>query len=82
MLRAMEATKRRTLDDLTPAEMREQVVLCHEHFKRCCDVLDGKDVDPVELLDVSDSTDMELFYKCKRAATCERNSAGKPRCTL
>ena len=63
------ARMRRTLDDLTAAELREQVVLCHEHFQRCCDVLDGKKgVKPVVLVDVMDSADLELFYKCKRVA--------------
>jgi hypothetical protein len=73
----MKTTKRRTLDDLTPAEMREQVVLCHQHMERCCDVLDGKQgVKPVELVDVSDSADLELFYQCKKVAELSRLSAG------
>ena len=73
---AMKTTKRRTLDDLTPAEMREQVVLCHQHMERCCDVLDGKQgVEPVKLVDVSDSADLELFYKCKKVAELSRLSA-------
>lgn len=68
------ARNRKTLDDLTPAELREQVLLCHEHMQRCCEVLDGADMEPVELVDVNDSADLELFYKCKRLGGLSRRS--------
>lgn len=58
--------ERRILEDLTLDELRDEVKLCHLHMERCLDVLNGeKGVEPVELVDVSDSMDLELFYKCK-----------------
>ena len=65
----------KVLDELTPDELRLEVMNCHEHMRRCCDVLDGKDdVEPVELADVSDSMDLELFYKCKQAVAGPRHT--------
>ena len=59
----------RTLEELTVDELRQEVMKCHEHMKRCLDVLDGeKKVEPVELVDVDDSIDLELFYKCRQVA--------------
>lgn len=54
------------LEDLTVDELRCEVRKCHEHMERCYSVLNGeKNVKPVVLLDVDDSIDLELFYKCK-----------------
>ena len=54
------------LEDLTFDELRQEVMKCHQHMERCYDVLMGeKGVEPVELVDVLDSIDLELFYKCK-----------------
>ena len=59
----------RTLEELTVDELRQEVRKCHEHMKRCLAVLDGeKKVEPVELVDVDDSIDLELFYKCRQVA--------------
>lgn len=50
-------------------ELKAEVVKCHVHFQRCLDVLNGvKGVRPVNLVDVQDSVDLELFYKCKGVA--------------
>lgn len=55
--------------ELTVDELRQEVRKCHEHMKRCLDVLCGKKkVEPVELVDVDDSIDLELFYKCRQVA--------------
>ena len=57
------------LEDLTVDELRHEVRKCHQHMERCYDVLMGeKNVKPVELVDVQDSIDLELFYKCKSMA--------------
>lgn len=58
----------RTIEDLSLSELREQVMLCHEHFRRCMAALGGEDVEPVELFcddSLGDSDDLELFYICK-----------------
>lgn len=54
------------LEDFTVDELCQEVRKCHQHMERCYDVLMGeKNVKPVELVDVQDSIDLELFYKCK-----------------
>lgn len=60
---------RKSLSDLTREELLEEVVRCHLHMERCLEVLCGKSVEPVELVDVNDSTDLELFYKCKSVSS-------------
>ena len=60
--------EQKKFSDLSLSELSEQVMLCHEHFRRCIRALDGEDVDPVELLcddTLGDSDDLELFYICK-----------------
>lgn len=60
----------KTIDEMTLDELRQEVRRCHEHMERCLSVLDGeKNVEPVELADVSDSADLELFYRCKKVMT-------------
>lgn len=65
---ASDMTHQRRLQDLSLSELREQVALCHEHFRRCMAALHGEDVEPVELFcddSLGDSDDLELFYECK-----------------
>lgn len=58
------------IEEMTLDELRQEVRRCHEHMERCLSVLDGeKNVEPVELADVSDSADLELFYRCKKVMT-------------
>lgn len=58
------------IEEMTLDELRQEVRRCHEHMERCLSVLDGeKNVEPVELADVSDSADLELFYRCKQVMT-------------
>ena len=57
----------KALNMMTADELRDEVMNCHEHMGRCLRVLNGeKDVEPVEMVDVSDSVDLELFYKCMK----------------
>lgn len=59
----------RRLEDLALDELRHEVRKCHEHMQRCYQVLCGeRNVKAVELVDVLDSIDLELFYKCRSVA--------------
>lgn len=52
---------------LSEKEAREQLSLAYQQMELCLDVLNGKkDVKPVEMTDNGLSTDLELFYTCKR----------------
>lgn len=53
---------------LTEEEVRKELVLAYMQMERCQEVLDGYDVEPVEMKDNGQSSDLELFYKCKKAA--------------
>ena len=57
------------MGEMTNEELRTQLALCHEHFRRCLSALRGDDVEPVELYcdnSLGDSDDLELFYACER----------------
>lgn len=51
---------------LTPDECREQLVLSYLQMERCQQVLRGEDVEPVTQMDNGESSDLELFYLCKK----------------
>lgn len=51
---------------LTPDQVREQLVLAYLQMEKCQQVLKGKRVQPVEMLDNGESSDLELFYLCKK----------------
>lgn len=53
---------------LTPVECREQLVLAYLQMERCQQVLRGEDVEPVAMKDNGESSDLELFYHCKKVA--------------
>lgn len=53
---------------LRPSEAREQLSLAYLQMERCIQVLKGEDVEPVEMLDNGASSDLELFYRCRKAA--------------
>lgn len=53
---------------LTPDECREQLVLAYIQMEKCLQVLRGEDVEPVAMMDNGESSDLELFYHCKKAA--------------
>ena len=53
---------------LPPDECREQLVLAYLQMERCQQVLRGEDVEPVAMKDNGESSDLELFYRCKKAA--------------
>jgi hypothetical protein len=53
---------------LTPDECREQLVLAYLQMERCSQVLRGEDVEPVSMKDNGESSDLELFYRCKKVS--------------
>ena len=54
---------------LSETEAREQLSLAYQQMELCMRVLNGeKGVDPVTMKDNGLSSDLELFYKCKKVA--------------
>ena len=51
---------------LTPDECREQLVLAYLQMEKCMQVLRGADVEPISMMDNGESSDLELFYMCKK----------------
>jgi hypothetical protein len=56
------------VNQLSPDQVREQLVLAYLQMEQCQRVLRGEDVEPVEMIDNGESSDLELFYRCKKAA--------------
>ena len=58
------------LEDLSPDQLRAQVRLCFKFMEQCLSILNGEDVKEeaaIRLVDpIGNSSDMELFYKCKQ----------------
>lgn len=53
-------------NQLTPDECREQLVLAYLQMEKCMQLLRGTDVEPVAMKDNGESSDLELFYMCKK----------------
>nr|DAN38644.1 MAG TPA: hypothetical protein [Caudoviricetes sp.] len=54
---------------LSEKEAREQLSLAYQQMELCVRVLNGeKGIDPVTMKDNGLSSDLELFYKCKKVA--------------
>ena len=51
---------------MSEQEVREQLVLAYLQMERCNMVLRGEHVEPVGMLDNGNSSDLELFYTCKK----------------
>lgn len=64
----MKETIEKFVDGLTPEEIKEQLKLAYIQMERCKQVLNGADVEPVEMMDNGLSSDLELFYSCKKRA--------------
>ena len=54
------------VSQLTPDQCRKQLALAYMQMERCQQVLRGEEVEPVEMMDNGDSSDLELFYLCKK----------------
>ena len=48
------------VNQLSPDQVREQLILSYLQMERCQQVLQGEDVEPVVM--------MELFYRCKKVS--------------
>lgn len=56
------------VNQLTPDRVREQLFLAYLQMEKCQQVLRGADVEPVTMMDNGASSDLELFYRCKKVA--------------
>lgn len=56
------------VNQLTPDQVREQLVLAYLQMEKCQAVLKGYDVEPESMMDNGESSDLELFYRCKKTA--------------
>lgn len=56
------------VNQLSPDECRKQLVLAYIQMEKCMQVLRGEDVKPVAMKDNGESSDLELFYMCKKVA--------------
>lgn len=70
MSKSKKLRKRLTkfVNSLGPDEAREQLLLAYLQMERCLQVLRGEDVEPVTMADNGESSDLELFYRCKKAS--------------
>lgn len=53
------------VNQLSPDEVREHLVLAYLQMDRCQQVLKGCDVEPI-MIDNGGEIDLELFYRCKK----------------
>lgn len=56
------------VNQLSPDQVREQLILSYLQMERCQQVLQGEDVEPVVMMDNGESSDLELFYRCKKVS--------------
>jgi len=56
------------VNQLSPDQVREQLVLAYLQMERCQRVLRGEHVCPVPMMDNGKSSDLELFYRCKKVS--------------
>lgn len=65
----MEGVIRSFVGSLTEPVCRDQLIRAYLQMERCRQVLHGMDVEPIEMKDNGLSTDLELFYQCRKIAT-------------
>ena len=56
------------VNQLTPDQVREQLVLAYLQMEKCQMVLKGYDVEPETMMGNGENSDLELFYRCKKVA--------------
>lgn len=54
---------------LSEKECRKELVNAYMMMERCMKVLQGEEVEPVTMMDNGESSDLELFYMCKKIAS-------------
>lgn len=57
---------RRFIDSLDEKDVRRELLQAYMMMERCLAVLDGKDTGPVAMKDNGRSSDLELFYACRK----------------
>lgn len=66
---------------LTEEEARHELLMAYLQMERCQQVLRGEDVEPVTMADNGESTDLELFYLCRKVRSeldgCRKSDGGK-----
>lgn len=65
------------VSQLSPAECREQLVLAYIQMEKCINVLKGNEDNPETLKDNGRSSDLELFYRCKKMSSDLKYLKGK-----
>ena len=48
---------------------REELFKAYLHMECCREVLRGEDCEPVEMKDNGESSDLELYYQCRKVAS-------------
>lgn len=61
-----ETILREFVASLSDSDAREQLVRAYLQMERCQEVMEGKDVEPVEMMENGLDSDLELFYMCKK----------------
>ena len=56
------------VNQLSPDQVREQLILAYLQMEQTQRVLRGENVEPLTMLDNGESSDLELFYSCKKSA--------------
>ena len=56
------------VNGLTEEEVRKELMLAYTQMELCNMALHGNEVEPVAMKDNGESTDLELFYQCKKVA--------------
>lgn len=66
---------------LTEEDVRHELLMAYLQMERCQQVLRGDDVEPVTMADNGESSDLELFYLCKKVRSeldgCCESDGGK-----
>lgn len=66
---------------LTEEDVRHELLMAYLQMERCQQVLRGDDVEPVKMADNGESSDLELFYLCKKVRSeldgCCKSDGGK-----
>lgn len=61
-----ETILREFVASLSDEEAREQLVRAYLHMERCQQVLEGQEVEPIEMKENGLDSELELFYMCKK----------------
>lgn len=64
--KAMKERFSRFIDGLSEEEVRHELLQAYLQMERCQRVLEGKETSPVTMMDNGLSSDLELFYMCRK----------------